>query len=226
MNSLSDTNAVKSANEHVIDFKDSTTTKVDAEAKTFSCHGIAYLSNGQTLPGTFSVQNNAAGDLIWNWMNDDSTPAVPVASTPALIDSGRSPAAQSNGYWYYCDNPAGYYPNVPTCNGSWREVAAQPQTLPPSPSPEQRSLGQAERCAAPPYGGEVVKYKAFINVYGPLLSDPVKTLSALCNAKFNGTDRKALYSLGFTDEDIDTKDTSDLGAEMMAALMNLSKKAR
>ena len=26
-------------------------------------------------------------------------------------------------FWYWCDNPSGYYPNVTTCPGQWREVA-------------------------------------------------------------------------------------------------------
>jgi len=29
--------------------------------------------------------------------------------------------------WYYCENPAGYYPYVKKCGSKWREVAAQPE---------------------------------------------------------------------------------------------------
>ena len=28
--------------------------------------------------------------------------------------------------WYYCDNPPGYYPNVPSCYTPWRQVPAAP----------------------------------------------------------------------------------------------------
>ncbi len=66
---LSGATAVKSANESVIDFEDSTTIEIDPKALTFSCRGIARISNGQGLPGTFSTKKNAAGDPIWNWMN-------------------------------------------------------------------------------------------------------------------------------------------------------------
>jgi hypothetical protein len=70
MKGLDSTTAVQQSGEHVIDFENATTIRVDAASKTFSCHGIAHLSNGQFLPGTFSVKNNAAGNQIWNWMND------------------------------------------------------------------------------------------------------------------------------------------------------------
>lgn len=29
-------------------------------------------------------------------------------------------------YWYYCDNPAGYYPYVKSCHGPWRAVTPTP----------------------------------------------------------------------------------------------------
>ncbi len=40
----------------------------------------------------------------------------------------------SSGYWYYCANPAGYYPYVVECHGSWMQVpAAPPPPYPPLP---------------------------------------------------------------------------------------------
>ncbi len=27
-------------------------------------------------------------------------------------------------YWYYCQNPAGYYPHVPQCSVNWQPVPA------------------------------------------------------------------------------------------------------
>jgi hypothetical protein len=29
-------------------------------------------------------------------------------------------------YWYYCANPAGYYPYVPACSTNWQAVPASP----------------------------------------------------------------------------------------------------
>ena len=30
-------------------------------------------------------------------------------------------------FWYYCDNPQGYYPYVQQCAGGWRQVTPTPQ---------------------------------------------------------------------------------------------------
>lgn len=52
-------------------------------------------------------------------------PYVPpvVAPSPPATGEGPPPAQ----YWYYCDNPAGYYPYVATCLTQWRPVPAAPQ---------------------------------------------------------------------------------------------------
>lgn len=34
--------------------------------------------------------------------------------------------AAGQGYWYYCDRPAGYYPDVRQCPGGWERVAPRP----------------------------------------------------------------------------------------------------
>lgn len=39
-------------------------------------------------------------------------------------------------YWYYCDDPQGYYPYIQTCNSAWRPVAPTQQpgnTITPQP---------------------------------------------------------------------------------------------
>ncbi len=55
-------------------------------------------------------------------------PYVPpaVAVQPAPPASGPPPAQS----WYYCDNPAGYYPYVSSCPTQWRQVPATPQGAP------------------------------------------------------------------------------------------------
>ena len=44
-------------------------------------------------------------------------------SPPVYIE--RSPPVNeqlTTGYWYYCDNPQGYYPYVTDCPTGWRQV--------------------------------------------------------------------------------------------------------
>jgi hypothetical protein len=76
------------------------------------------------------------------------------------------------------------------------------------------------RCSAPPYGGSPDKYRAFVNTYGKALDDPGRILAEMCEIKFGGADRAALYKLGITDAQIDAKATSDLAA----AAVDASKK--
>ena|SRR5215469_596900 len=47
-------------------------------------------------------------------------PYVPPVVMPA---PQPTPAPQ---YWYYCPNPAGYYPYVPACPTNWMAVPASP----------------------------------------------------------------------------------------------------
>ena len=38
-------------------------------------------------------------------------------------------APSANNYWYYCTDPAGYFPYVQSCNKAWMPVV--PQAVPP-----------------------------------------------------------------------------------------------
>lgn len=62
-------------------------------------------------------------------------PAVAVvpAQPPVYIerDDAAQPAPPASapleaGFWYYCRNPAGYYPNVRECPGGWEKVPPRP----------------------------------------------------------------------------------------------------
>ncbi len=53
-------------------------------------------------------------------------PTVYVAPPVYVVPQGPAPAQS----WYYCDNPAGYYPHVSSCSGPWRQVPAQAPATP------------------------------------------------------------------------------------------------
>ena len=60
---------------------------------------------------------------------------APTAGAPAQATGAPPPQ-----YWYYCDDPQGYYPYVQNCGSSWRQVAATPPagsstTITPKPKP-------------------------------------------------------------------------------------------
>lgn len=71
MRALEQAPEIKAAEYDVIDFMESTTIDINVKNVSFSCHGIANISNGQLLPGTFTVRKNAANKFIWQWVNDD-----------------------------------------------------------------------------------------------------------------------------------------------------------
>ena len=48
-----------------------------------------------------------------------------------LEDEVKSQGSSSN-YWYYCPDPAGYYPDTQTCPGGWLEVVPN-RTADPTP---------------------------------------------------------------------------------------------
>jgi hypothetical protein len=48
-------------------------------------------------------------------------PPPPVVVTPPPTTYVERPPA--SGYWHYCQDPAGYYPDVQQCPGGWIQVA-------------------------------------------------------------------------------------------------------
>jgi hypothetical protein len=56
-------------------------------------------------------------------------PPVVVAPPPVVVQPRQQLSIEqspSESYWYYCDNPQGYYPYVQQCPGGWRAVAPTP----------------------------------------------------------------------------------------------------
>ena len=50
--------------------------------------------------------------------------------TPLYLEPQRSQPEEES-YWYYCPNPAGYYPYVKKCPAGWLKVVPTP--TPPNP---------------------------------------------------------------------------------------------
>lgn len=55
---------------------------------------------------------------------------VIVPSTPPVYIQQQQvqPVQPQTNYWYYCQDPDGYYPYVKNCPGGWLQVAPQPST--------------------------------------------------------------------------------------------------
>lgn len=54
-------------------------------------------------------------------------PPVVVQSPPQRVEVQNLPLGPAPpSYWYYCSNPAGYYPQIASCPAGWAQVLAQP----------------------------------------------------------------------------------------------------
>ena len=63
-----------------------------------------------------------------NWA-EKSYPDISINANPIKeAENQQPPVAQKNaaGYWYYCNNPAGYYPYIKTCPNGWQQVPPKP----------------------------------------------------------------------------------------------------
>jgi hypothetical protein len=64
------------------------------------------------------------GGGFWGWPGDEGDDYdFPYSYDAAPYSPGY--AAAPGSYWYYCQNPAGYYPYVQQCNGAWQPVPPQ-----------------------------------------------------------------------------------------------------
>jgi hypothetical protein len=109
----------------------------------------------------------------WFWY------AAPIYPYPTVVSTEyyeQPDYSAPNSTWYYCYNPAGYYPYVPYCNGPWRPVpgAAPPgyggyggydddQSGPPQGDYGPQGQYQGDEEGPPPQNG----YGPPQNGYGP-----------------------------------------------------------
>ncbi len=71
------------------------------------------------------------GRLGWWFVADDfwyfyDAPIYPYPGYVSYYYDDGYYGDQSDYYWYWCDDPEGYYPYVQECNGPWRPVAPTP----------------------------------------------------------------------------------------------------
>jgi hypothetical protein len=86
-------------------------------------HGHHGYRHGYRRPGVVIVPRVVVP--FWGpYVYPPVVAAPPVYVQPAPQVYVQPPPPQP--YWYYCDNPAGYYPYVAQCAGGWRQVPASP----------------------------------------------------------------------------------------------------
>jgi hypothetical protein len=90
-------------------------------------YGYGALGFGLGLGALYYYDNNYAEYDGYGPVPRDYHDTYPDASAPDAVEQGAPPDVP--GYWYRCDDPAGYYPYVGICPHPWQAVPAVP---PPS----------------------------------------------------------------------------------------------
>ena len=69
------------------------------------------------------------GPSVWWWGAPYYYAAPPVTVQQAPVYLQPAPPVEEPQYWYYCQNPQGYYPYIQQCSKGWMKVV--PPTTPP-----------------------------------------------------------------------------------------------
>jgi len=92
--------------------------------------GYGHWGHRHHFHGSFGLH---FGDPFW-WGYDPFFYRPYVYAPPTVVIPREPPVyiqKPAVTLWYYCPNPAGYYPYVQSCTQQW--VAVDPRTVPPSP---------------------------------------------------------------------------------------------
>ncbi|MBL8473276.1 MAG: hypothetical protein KF778_14550 [Rhodocyclaceae bacterium] len=73
--------------------------------------------------GHFGTSIVIGGYFGWPWYYGPAYYPAPVVVQPQMYVEPNMPPPRT--WWYYCEDPAGYYPYVPACNRAWRQVEPQ-----------------------------------------------------------------------------------------------------
>ncbi len=93
--------------------------------------GYGYGSYGGYAPyGGYSGYGGYGAYGPYGAYGQSTTIVTAPAPAPVYVEQGSAAmnGPASDGNWYYCHNPDGYYPYVKQCAENWQRVPAQPST--------------------------------------------------------------------------------------------------
>lgn len=103
---------------------------VPASAHVHWSVGIGIGVPGYYGPGYYGYGPGYYGPGWWPGPYYYTPPAYPAYPPPVVYTAPQPLGPPPPSYWYYCHDPAGYYPSVPSCPGGWTPVPAQPAPAP------------------------------------------------------------------------------------------------
>lgn len=94
-------------------------------------YGNYYGGMGLGLGLGYGLGSYYGGDYYGRGYYNYPPTVITVPVAPPVYIQQTAPAVQQNptGYWYYCNNPQGYYPYVKQCPNGWQQV----EPTPPAP---------------------------------------------------------------------------------------------
>jgi len=78
-------------------------------------HRYGYRRGGARIYLGFPI---VAGPLWYPYRHYPAPPIIVEQPTVYV----QQPRQEKINYWYYCENPEGYYPYIKTCPGGWMKV--------------------------------------------------------------------------------------------------------
>ena len=78
--------------------------------------------------GGYDSYGGYGGYRGYGYFGPSTTVVTVQASPPVYVEQATAGVSgpASDGNWYYCNNPDGYYPYVKQCTAGWQRVPAQP----------------------------------------------------------------------------------------------------
>ncbi len=98
-------------------------------AETAWAHGHRHGHHHHAHVGVF-IGVPLAGSWYYRSPNFYTYPPVAtLPSSPQAYIEQNTPQQEAGSWWYYCQNPQGYYPYVKQCTHDWQLVSPQPSNL-------------------------------------------------------------------------------------------------
>jgi len=91
-----------------------------------------YYDGDPYWDGAYGYPYSAYGDPTYAY----EPPVYVEHGEGAMHETPQQPVSPAPVYWFYCSDPAGWYPYVPKCNQAWRPTL--PQDVPAAPDDSQR----------------------------------------------------------------------------------------
>lgn len=92
-------------------------------------YGSTYYRSNYYGPAYYAPSHYSSTDYGPTYTYGNPTIVTAPAPVPVYIEqrNATSPSQNPN-YWYYCNNPDGYYPYIKDCNSGWQQVAPRAST--------------------------------------------------------------------------------------------------